>query len=100
MDSLKVPTTRHPVKIQPMDAGSPFIPSDDDDEFGLGFQNTLVRMKFIPFVQRECTRRLCILKFAIRYSIWKCVDLENVTTNWIAYNFPMPGAAFHSCASN
>lgn len=45
MDSLRVPTTpRHPVKIQPMDAGSPFLPSDDDDEFGLNFQKTLVRI--------------------------------------------------------
>lgn len=43
MDSLKVPTSRHAIKIQQMDAGSPFAPSDDDDESGLGFQNTLVR---------------------------------------------------------
>lgn len=45
MDSLKVPSTRNPIKIQPMDAGTAFLPSDDDGESGLGFQHTLVRLK-------------------------------------------------------
>ena len=40
MDSLQVPLTR-PVRIQPMDASFQMV-SDDDDEGGLGYQNTLV----------------------------------------------------------
>lgn len=40
MDTLQVPTAR-PIKIQPMDASSS-VASDDDEEYGLGYQNTLV----------------------------------------------------------
>lgn len=46
MDTLQVPTARPTIKIQPMDAGSIAIISDDDEEYGLGYQNTLVRKQF------------------------------------------------------
>lgn len=46
MDTLHVPTTRHPIKIQPMDASFTVV-SDDDEECGLGYQNTLVTKQFI-----------------------------------------------------
>lgn len=42
METLQVPMNRHPVKIQPMDAISFTMASDDDEECGLGYQNTLV----------------------------------------------------------
>lgn len=42
MDSLQVPTKQRPIKIQPMDAKFAVI-SDDEEEYGLGYQNTLVR---------------------------------------------------------
>lgn len=45
MDTLHVPTTRHPIKIQPMDASFTVV-SDDDEECGLGYQNTLVTKQF------------------------------------------------------
>lgn len=46
MDTLQVPSTRH-FKIQPMDSRSTsmdiqFPMSSDDEEIGLGYQNTLV----------------------------------------------------------
>lgn len=39
MNTLQVPTAR-PIKIQPMDASLTI--EDDDEEIGLGYQNTLV----------------------------------------------------------
>lgn len=56
MDTLQVPSTRHQIKIQPMDSRSasievPFPISDDDEEIGLGYQNTLViKKKFELFL--------------------------------------------------
>lgn len=49
MDSLQVPTKRNPIKIQPMDA-SFIVVSDDDDEGGLGYQNTLVNNIFFSLL--------------------------------------------------
>lgn len=56
MNTLQVPSTRYPIKIQPMDAGTIFVVSDDDDEGGLGYQNTLVRINIST--QREIDQRL------------------------------------------
>lgn len=42
MDTLQVPASRYAIKIQPMDVP---MPSDDDEECGLGYQNTLVSIK-------------------------------------------------------
>lgn len=39
MDTLQVPASRYAIKIQPMDVP---MASDDDEECGLGYQNTLV----------------------------------------------------------
>lgn len=44
MDTLQVPSTRNPIKIQPMDSGLITIVPDYDEEYGLGYQNTLVRI--------------------------------------------------------
>lgn len=79
MDSLKVPTTRHPIKIQAMDAGSLFVPSDDDDESGLGFQNTLVRRNSTLILRRIKAPKFQIVRTSIRceYSFKTCsVDLN------------------------
>lgn len=46
MDTLQVPSARQ-IKIQPMDAGPIALMSDDDEEYGLGYQNTLVMINSI-----------------------------------------------------
>lgn len=55
MDTLQVPRTRHPIKIQPMDA-SFTVMSDDEEEYGLGYQNTLVRIEIVCNILTLCPR--------------------------------------------
>lgn len=61
MDTLQVPRT---IKIQPMDASFSIV-SDDDEECGLGYQNTLVRInKSIYF------RLSYVIRFIFNYK-WR-----------------------------
>lgn len=53
MDTLQVPSTRYPIRIQPMDAASFTVVSDDDDEGGHIYQNTLVSHQFVKHSQYD-----------------------------------------------
>lgn len=48
-NSLQVPTTKR-YTIQPMDGSKLSGTSDDDEEYGLGYQNTLVSFTFNHFL--------------------------------------------------
>lgn len=63
-NSLQVPSTKR-YTIQPMDASKFSGNSDDDEEYGLGYQNTLVSFTFnsCSTIQIECNERVVSRKY-------------------------------------